>query len=81
MKISVAALVQRSEHLNVFNWIGLGFLLSKCFSKLKACSGVFKCITCPLPGLAALWRGRVRRGVVIAGGLHARGFALELLPR
>lgn len=33
-----------------------------------------------VPGLA-VWRAGVGGGVVVAGGLHARRLALELLPR
>ena len=35
----------------------------------------------PVPGLAALRRAGVGGGLVVAGGLHPRRLALELLPR
>lgn len=35
----------------------------------------------PVPGLAALRRAWVGRGVFVAGGFHPKAFALELLPR
>lgn len=58
------------------------------FSRVKACwhhglnfRAVCRCTTCLVPGLAALWGAWVGRGVVVAGGLHTRGFTLELFPR
>lgn len=47
----------------------------------RALWGVCMCVPCLVPGLAALWRAGVGWGVVVAGRLHARRFALERFPR